>query len=334
MNEQTFVTILNQWLHIELVWWWALALLPLPVVLYKLLPEEKQQADIQLAYLPNSQQHNRPNQWLRKVLSACIWGLLVIACARPVWYGDPVEFQPKYRDLMLVVDLSGSMQKEDMNLDDEYIDRLTAVKRVLTDFTAKRKGDRLGLVLFGDHAYLQTPLTADRQTVIQQINQTVIGLVGQRTAIGDGIGLATKTFVDSDAPQRVIILLSDGSNTAGVLDPIEAAEIAKKYNATIYTVGVGAGEMRVKEFFMTRKVNTAADLDEQTLTQIATMTGGQYFRARDTAELEKIYDTINQLEPVSTDTQTWRPQQEWFPYPLGAALFLSVWLFLLRRKHG
>ncbi|MDF4652545.1 VWA domain-containing protein, partial [Vibrio parahaemolyticus] len=136
------------------------------------------------------------------------------------------------------------------------------------------------------------------------------------------------------APQRVMILLSDGSNTAGVLEPLEAAEIAKKYNATIYTVGVGAGEMMVKEFFMTRKVNTAADLDEQTLTKVAEVTGGQYFRARDTEELEKIYDTINQLEPVSSDTQTWRPQPEWFPYPLSAAFVLSVLLFLLRRKHG
>lgn len=235
---------------------------------------------------------------------------------------------------MLVVDLSGSMQKEDMNLDGEFTDRLTAVKKVLSDFVAKRKGDRLGVVLFGDHAYLQTPLTADRQAVIQQINQTVIGLVGQSTAMGDGIGLGTKTFVDSNAPQRVMVLLSDGGNTAGVLDPIEAAEIAKKYNATIYTVGVGAGEMMVKEFFMTRKVDTAADLDEKTLTQIAEVTGGQYFRARDTEQLENIYETINQLEPVSSDTQTWRPQSEWFRYPLSAALGLSVLLFLLRRKHG
>jgi Ca-activated chloride channel family protein len=321
-------------LNIEFVWWWALILLPLPLLVYKLLPRESQQAEIKLAYLPDNTHSNKPKQKLQKTLSIAIWTLLIIACARPVWFGDPIEFQPKYRDLMLVVDLSGSMQKEDMNLDGEFTDRLTAVKKVLSDFVAKRKGDRLGVVLFGDHAYLQTPLTADRQAVIQQINQTVIGLVGQSTAMGDGIGLGTKTFVDSNAPQRVMVLLSDGGNTAGVLDPIEAAEIAKKYNATIYTVGVGAGEMMVKEFFMTRKVDTAADLDEKTLTQIAEVTGGQYFRARDTEQLENIYETINQLEPVSSDTQTWRPQSEWFRYPLSAALGLSVLLFLLRRKHG
>ncbi|WP_321285251.1 VWA domain-containing protein [uncultured Vibrio sp.] len=334
MTEQTLATSLSQWLNIEFVWWWALILLPLPLLVYKLLPQESQQAEIKLAYLPDNTHSNKPKQKLQKTLSIAIWTLLIIACARPVWFGDPIEFQPKYRDLMLVVDLSGSMQKEDMNLDGEFTDRLTAVKKVLSDFVAKRKGDRLGVVLFGNHAYLQTPLTADRQAVIQQINQTVIGLVGQNTAMGDGIGLGTKTFVDSNAPQRVMVLLSDGGNTAGVLDPIEAAEIAKKYNATIYTVGVGAGEMMVKEFFMTRKVDTAADLDEKTLTQIAEVTGGQYFRARDAEQLENIYKTINQLEPVSSDTQTWRPQSEWFRYPLSAALGLSVLLFLLRRKHG
>ncbi|MDV6252142.1 VWA domain-containing protein [Vibrio sp. EA2] len=334
MTEQTLATGLSQWLNLEFVWWWALILLPLPLLVYKLLPQESQQAEIKLAYLPDNTHSNKPKQKLQKILSIAIWTLLIIACARPVWFGDPIEFQPKYRDLMLVVDLSGSMQKEDMNLDGEFTDRLTAVKKVLSDFVAKRKGDRLGVVLFGDHAYLQTPLTADRQAVIQQINQTVIGLVGNRTAMGDGIGLGTKTFVDSDAPQRVMILLSDGGNTAGVLDPLEAAEIAKKYNATIYTVGVGAGEMMVKEFFMTRKVDTAADLDEKTLTQIAEVTGGQYFRARDAEQLESIYETINQLEPVSSDTQTWRPQSEWFRYPLSTALGLSVLLFFLRRKHG
>ncbi len=328
------MTDLNHWWSIEFVWWWALFLLPVPLLVYKLMPQENQQAEIKLAYLPDNTHYNKPKQLLPKTLSIGIWTLLVIACARPVWFGEPIEFQPKYRDLMLVVDLSGSMQKEDMNVDGDYTDRLTAVKKVLSDFVEQRKGDRLGVVLFGDHAYLQTPLTADRKAVIQQINQTVIGLVGKRTAIGDGIGLGTKTFIDSDAPQRVMILLSDGSNTAGVLDPIEAAEIAKKYDATIYTVGVGAGEMMVNDFFMTRKINTAADLDEKTLTQVAELTGGQYFRARDAEQLKNIYDTINQLEPVSSDTQTWRPQSEWFPYPLSGALLLSVLLFFLRRKSG
>lgn len=234
---------------------------------------------------------------------------------------------------MLVVDLSYSMSQRDMKSGSDFIDRLTAVKQVLNNFIEKREGDRLGLVLFSDHAYLQTPLTFDRNTVKQQLDQTVLKLIGTNTAIGEGIGLATKTFIDSDAPQRVIILLSDGTNNAGVLAPIKAAEIAKKYHTTIYTVGVGAGQMLVKDFFMSRRVNTAKDLDEKTLKKIASLTGGQYFRARDSKDLSRIYDTINKLEPVQKALKTWRPRREWFSYPLALALALSLILVIVRRNH-
>ncbi|MDE1358301.1 VWA domain-containing protein [Vibrio aestuarianus] len=319
--------------NIELLWWWALLLLPLPLVIYRFLPPVKERAAIHLPYLPKQNQISSPRNIAIKVIATAIWCLLIFAVARPVWYGDPVTTQPKHRDLMLVVDLSYSMSQEDMQQGGQYIDRLTAVKHVLSDFIQKREGDRLGLVLFADHAYLQTPLTLDKNTISEQLNQAVLKLIGTQTAIGEGIGLATKTFIDSDAPQRVMILLSDGSNTSGVLDPLEAAKIAKKYDATIYTVGVGAGEMMVKEFFMTRKVNTAQDLDENTLTDIANITGGQYFRARNSQDLTNIYDTINQLEPISQATQTWRPQTEWFGYPLLVALMFSVVLIVMRRNH-
>lgn len=319
--------------NIELVWWWMLFLLPLPLVVYRFFPPIKQKAAIPLHYLPPVDQLNKPNDWLIKLLACLIWILVILAAARPVWFGEPITTQPKHRDLMLVVDLSYSMSKQDMRNGDEYVDRLTAVKQVLGPFIEQRKGDRLGLILFADHAYLQTPLTFDRTTVAEQLNQTILRLIGTNTAIGEGIGLATKNFIDSDAPQRVMILLSDGSNTAGILDPLEAAKIAKKYHATIYTVGVGAGEMVVNELFMTRKVNTALDLDEKTLKAIAQETGGQYFRARDQKELATIYDTINQLEPVQQASQTWRPQIEWFTYPLILAHLLSVILFVMRRNH-
>ncbi|MDE1241583.1 vWA domain-containing protein [Vibrio aestuarianus] len=319
--------------NIELLWWWALLLLPLPLVIYRFLPPVKERAAIHLPYLPKQDQISSPRNIAIKAIATAIWCLLILAVARPAWYGDPVTTQPKHRDLMLVVDLSYSMSQEDMQQGGQYIDRLTAVKNVLSDFIQKREGDRLGLVLFADHAYLQTPLTLDKNTISEQLNQAVLKLIGTQTAIGEGIGLATKTFIDSDAPQRVMILLSDGSNTSGVLDPLEAAKIAKKYDATIYTIGVGAGEMMVKEFFMTRKVNTAQDLDEKTLTEIANITGGKYFRARNSQDLANIYDTINQLEPISQATQTWRPQTEWFGYPLLAALMLSVILIVLRRNH-
>ncbi|MFA0472930.1 VWA domain-containing protein [Vibrio sp. 10N.222.51.E8] len=320
-------------LNIEFVWWWMFFIAPLPLLVYLFSPKSESSHVLRLPFLPEDSNTKTPSSRLPKALSVIIWLLLVTASARPVWYGEPVEFQPKHRDLMLVVDLSYSMSQEDMQFNGEYIDRLSAVKRVLSDFIERRKGDRVGLVLFADHAYLQTPLTLDRDTLSQQLNQAVLKLIGTQTAIGDGIGLATKTFVDSDAPQRVMILLSDGSNTAGVLDPLEAADIAKKYDATIYTVGVGAGEMMVKEFFMTRKVNTAQDLDERTLIEIAKRTGGQYFRARDSKELATIYDTINQLEPVTNATKIWRPQQEWFVWPLSAAMFFAFMLLAIRRNN-
>tara|TARA_Y100001960_G_scaffold303943_1_gene356550 strand:+ start:1137 stop:2105 length:969 start_codon:yes stop_codon:yes gene_type:complete len=319
--------------NFDLVWWWSLLLLPLPLLIYYLVPAVKQRSPIYLPYVPATKQSATPKNWLAKSVAAIVWSGLILAMARPVWYGEPVTTQPKHRDLMLVLDLSYSMSQEDMSNGSDYIDRLSAVKQVVSDFATQRVGDRLGLVLFADHAYLQTPLTLDRKTISDQVNQLVLRLIGEKTAIGEGIGLATKTFIDSDAPQRVMILLSDGSNTSGLIDPIEAAKIAKKYDATIYTIGVGAGEMTVKEFFMTRKVNTARDLDEKTLMEIAEITGGQYFRARDAQELATIYDTINSLEPISKATQTWRPQKEWFPLPLGIAFIGFTLLILIRRNH-
>ncbi len=203
----------------------------------------------------------------------------------------------------------------------------------LSDFIEKRKGDRLGLVLFTDHAYLQT-LTFDRNTVEQRLDRTVLGLIGQSTAIGEGLGIATKTFINSKAPQRVIILLSDGANTSGVIDPLEAAKLAKESGVKIYTVGVGADQMVQKGFFGDRLVNPSQDLDEKTLTEIAKMTGGEYFRARNPQQLEKIYDIINKLQPINNAQQTWRPRDELFRYPLAIALLLSVVIAVMRKRHG
>lgn len=319
---------------ISFEWWWAFLLLPLPLVIYFVVPSARTTAPIQLPYLPKSADGAAPKKNIARLLVCLVWLAFITALARPVWYGEPITTSPKHRDLMLVLDLSYSMSQKDMRDDqEEYIDRLSAVKKVVSDFAQQREGDRLGLVLFADHAYLQTPLTLDSNTISQQVNSLVLKLIGDKTAIGEGIGLATKTFIDSDAPQRVMVLLSDGSNTSGVLDPIEAAKIAKKYNATIYTIGIGAGEMMVQDFFMTRKVNTAQDLDEKTLNEIAQITGGQYFRARNADELAKIYDTINQLEPVSNATQTWRPQTEWFGLPLAIAFIAFTLLLVTRRNH-
>ncbi len=313
-------------------WWWMWLLLPLPLFARKWLPRVQTQAAIHIPILPKGIEQTPSLSRYRLMVLAFMWIALLAAAARPVWYGEPIQTQPLHRDLMLTVDLSGSMSQEDMLLDGDYVDRLTSVKSVLGYFISQRKGDRLGLVLFADHAYLQTPLTFDIDSVGEQLNRTVFGLVGKQTAIGEGIGIATKTFIESEAPQRVIVLLSDGSNTAGVIEPLEAAELAKKSDVTIYTVGVGAGEMKVKSFFGSRMVNTAQDLDESTLTQIAQLTGGQYFRARNQQDLNDIYEKINALEPISSSNQTWRPSSEWFRFPLLFALFLSVFLFIVRSR--
>ncbi|GAD80173.1 vWA domain-containing protein [Vibrio ezurae] len=313
-------------------WWWMFFALPLPYLAFRFLKEQQASSLVVLPHLSQASTVQDKSTRLAKILATLAWILLIIASARPVWYGEPIEIHPKHRDMMLVIDLSYSMSQEDMQQGNDYIDRLTAVKHVVSNFIDKRSGDRLGLVYFADHAYLQTPLTFDRETVKAQLNQTVLKLIGTQTAIGDGIGLATKTFVDSDAPQRVMILLSDGSNNAGVLDPIQAAEIAKKYKATIYTIGVGAGKMQVRDFFMTRTVNTAEDLDEDALTKIAEMTGGQYFRARNAQDLEHIYDTINNLQPIQKAIQSWRPRNEWFIWPALIGLLLVIITLVIRRN--
>ncbi|WIG79585.1 VWA domain-containing protein [Photobacterium damselae] len=319
----------------EFAWLWAWLLLPLAYLVYRFSQPVTEPAAIHLPLLPDNIGSSQPKNRLKQILMVLLWVSLVCALARPVWYGDPIEIKPDHRDMMLAVDLSGSMAIKDMQTQSgQSIDRLTAIKHVLSNFIEKRKGDRLGLVLFGDHAYLQTPLTFDRHTVEQQLDRTVLGLVGQSTAIGEGLGIATKTFIKSKAPQRVIILLSDGANTAGVIDPLEAAKLAKESGVTIYTVGIGADEMLQRSIFGVQKVNPSQDLDEKTLTKIAQMTGGKYFRARNPQELDKIYQIINQLEPVNNAQQTWRPRDELFRYPLTVALVLSLIIAILRKRNG
>ncbi|WP_311567488.1 vWA domain-containing protein [Photobacterium arenosum] len=318
----------------EFVWWWAFVLLPLPWFIYRFTRPVQPEAVITLPVLPENLVKKPIRRW-QGILALLCWVSLLGALARPVWFGDPVQIQPEHRDMLLAVDLSGSMSIEDMvDGQGNTVDRLTAVKQVVTDFIGKRQGDRLGLVLFANHAYLQTPLTFDLNTVKQQLARTVLGLIGQSTAIGEGLGIAAKSFINSDAEQRVIILLSDGANTSGVINPMEAAKLAAENKVRIYTVGIGADEMVQRSFFGDRMVNPSQDLDEHALTQIAALTEGQYFRARNPQELASIYQSINDLEPVSTAQQTWRPREELFRFPLAGALLFSVLLAIRWRRYG
>ena len=251
-----------------------------------------------------------------------VWLCLVTAAARPQWTGDPVQLPTTGRDLMLAVDISGSMSQEDMQLNGQNVNRLVVVKTVVNDFVDKRKGDRVGLILFGTQAYLQAPLTFDLTTVNRLLAEAPVGIAGGKTAIGDAIGLAVKRLRQRPESQRVLILLTDGANNVGEVAPLKAAELAAGNSIRIYTIGVGAESMRVPGLFGnfgSRVVNPSADLDEETLTGIARQTGGQYYRARDTGELARIYQVIDELEPVEQEAETFRPIAALFHWPLAAA---------------
>ncbi|CAA9890405.1 conserved membrane hypothetical protein [Candidatus Methylobacter favarea] len=321
-------------IHFE--WPWLIAFLPLPLLVYWLAPADTQveQAALKVPFLEDfsdaeSRSVAQVNRW-PLLLAVCAWLLLIIAAMRPQWLGEPIEQAVSGRDLMLAVDLSGSMEEQDFSINNQRVDRLTAIKWVAGDFIQRRAGDRLGLILFGTQAYLQTPLTFDRKTVDTLLNESAIGLAGDNTAIGDAIGLAVKRLKNQQVNSRVLILLTDGANTAGEISPLKAAELAAENQLKIYTIGIGADEMLVRSFFGTHKVNPSRDLDEKTLTAIAEKTGGRYFRARDAEELNKIYRLLDQLEPVEKDKQYFRPRRELYYWPLSAALCVAAVICLLR----
>lgn len=320
----------------QLAWPWALALLPLPWLIHRFLPPALAAEEAAL-WVPRLEpfdavRHERSRQSIGRwtfLLALLCWLLLVLACSRPQWLGEPVELPLSGRDLLLAVDLSGSMQTKDFQLGGNTVDRLTALKAVAGEFIAQRVGDRLGLILFGEQAYVQTPLTLDRQTVQRLLDEAVIGLAGEKTAIGDAIGLAVKRFQSAEERQRVLVLLTDGANTAGQVSPLKAAELAAERGLKIYTIGIGADAMEVGAFFFSRTVNPSADLDETTLQAIADKTGGRYFRARDTGQLADIYALLDQLEPVEREQDVYRPMTELYVWPLGLALAGGMFLLLI-----
>jgi Ca-activated chloride channel family protein len=324
---------------IQFAWPWVFALVPLPwLVRWLLSPAEPVRgAALRVPLLSEFARTSSSAQlgygsWLLW-LAVVAWLLLLTASSRPQWLGEAVALPVSGRDLMLAVDLSESMREKDFQIQGQWVDRLTASKWVAYDFIERREGDRLGLVLFGQQAYLQTPLTFDRVTVLTLLNEAQIGLAGQATAIGDAIGLAIKRLRAHPEGNRVLILMTDGANTAGEVEPLQAAELAAREGLTVYTIGIGADEMVVRDFFGARLVNPSADLDEETLQVIADKTGGQYFRARDTADLENIYLLLDELEPVERDPQMFRPVTALYQWPLAAALLLITVLLALQVKE-
>ncbi|MGB0937072.1 MAG: vWA domain-containing protein [Colwellia sp.] len=313
---------------------YALLLLPLPFLFYWLPKKKniKQHAALRVPVLFSNEQqltHNAPQKKLPLFLLSTCWALMVLASSQPQYLGEAIDIPTKGREMMIAVDLSGSMQIEDMTLNGNMVNRLDMLKNVLGKFIERRVGDRLGLILFADDAYMQTPMTFDRNTVKQMLDESVLGLVGKKTAIGDAIGLAVKRFDEKEESNKVLLLLTDGQNTSGKITPEQALELAVAKNVTIYTIGIGAEVMLQQSLFGTRRVNPSADLDDRSLSNIAKQTGGQYFRAKDGQSMEAIYDLLDKLEPIEQDQQQMRPLTALFYWPLALALMIAFMAILL-----
>lgn len=332
---------MSDWLSLpefSFAWPWLLLALPLPWLVRRLLPAQRSaSAALKVPYGPRLDAiaggrigvgragFANPMLWLA-------WALLCVAAARPQQAGEALQPPQSGRDLMLAVDLSGSMAEEDMQLGNGVVDRLTAAKAVLADFLDRRVGDRVGLLVFGQRAYALTPLTLDRESVRQQLVDSVVGLAGQETAIGDAIGLGVKRLRAQPADQRVLILLTDGVSNAGLLDPMKAAELARDEHVRIHTIAFGSdGTMSVFGFRLPVP-GGGDDIDEAGLKRIADMTGGRAFRARDTEQLAGIYAEIDKLEPVMRAGKRVRPQIERYPWPLTASVLCLLLAFAWPRR--
>ncbi|EAQ95876.1 vWA domain-containing protein [Congregibacter litoralis] len=307
---------------------WAFALLALPLLVRWLTPPHRESQDsLQVPYFqrlvllsgetPRSGASVLRRRRMQGIVSILGWCLLVLAAARPEWVGDPINIEKSARDLMLALDLSGSMDARDFrDAEGHEQNRLTAAKDVLEGFAAQREGDRLGLIVFGNAAYLQAPFTDDRETWQTLLEESEVAMAGQSTALGDAIGLAISIFQASDTTNRVLIVLTDGNDTGSRVPPRDAATIAAANDVTIYTVAVGDPATIGEEA-----------LDLETLNAVAETTGGASFQALDTQALEKAYDEINRLEPAKYDSLSYRPRSSLFHIPLG--LFAALYLLAL-----
>jgi Ca-activated chloride channel family protein len=302
-------------------------LLPLPWLAWKFLPPAAPGAALYLpqpVVLASHAASARVRSW-RVWVAALAWMLMVGAAARPQQPAPPQAVTHTGRALMLAVDCSGSMAIEDMRFGDTVVSRFAAVKAIAQRFIRQRSGDDVGLILFGSQAYLLTPMTFDVDAVAKQMGGAAVGLAGRETAIGDAIVLAVKHLSALPARARVLVLLTDGVNTAGNVEPLDAAKLAKAAGVRIYTIGVGSNAQTLSAFGFQFPAPDN-QLDAQVLTRIADATGGRFFRASDSRQLAQAYQTINTLEPLAAGRSLLRPNREWYPWPLALALLLGCTL--------
>lgn len=323
------------------IWPFMLLLLPLPFLVRRFLRPSviDNETGVEALRAPFFQRATRlglvstsssasGGSWLLLTLG---WICLVVAGMRPVTVGEAVVLPQEARNMMLAIDVSGSMAASDFDTQGRQITRLDMVKRVADDFIKNRSGDRIGLVLFGTEAYVYAPLSLDTETLRQLFSEVGVGIAGDMTAIGDALALAVENTASVPADSRIIILLSDGKSNAGVVSVSEAVALAQKHQAKVYTVGMGSDARSYQDFFGLPVLTSGGELDEETLKEIATATGGQYFRAKSTADLKTIYDTIDALETTPDESHELRPQKELFYLPLTAALIFFGLVFIKRR---
>ncbi len=318
-----------------LAWPWLLVVLPLPLLVRWGLTPARELGGPALrlpAGIPLQQFVAAPGLSGRRIgllLALSAWGLLVLAAARPQWLGEPTPLPVSGRDLVLAIDVSGSMEQPDFELAGQAATRLSAVKQVARAFIERRNQDRIGLILFGSQAYVQTPLTFDHIAVAEMLEEATVGLAGRDTAIGDAIALGVKRLREQPEQNRVLILLTDGDNTVGSLHPLQAAELAARSGVRIYGIGLdgtpgtgGVGAFRLRQ--------AGDDLNPALLRSLAEVTGGQFFSATDGRELADAYRMLDRLEPSVRAIETFRPTRELYPLPAAAALVLTVLLASLR----
>ncbi|MBW1718959.1 MAG: VWA domain-containing protein [Deltaproteobacteria bacterium] len=259
--------------------------------------------------------------------------LLVLAAARPQLYNVSREIRSPGVDIVLCLDTSGSMQALDFKLDGKPVSRLTAVKKVVSEFIKKREMDRIGLVVFGEEAFTQSPLTVDKGLLLGLVDKMEVGMAGDRTDIGSAIAIGGKRLKDLKAKSKLLILLTDGVHNAGNLTPEQAAEAVRTLGIKIYAIGVGGkgpAPFRIKTPFGTRIIQQRVELDEKTLKKVARIGGGKYFRAADTKQLDEIYDMIDREEKTEVKVNEFFHFRELYPYFLVPALILLVLETFLR----
>jgi Ca-activated chloride channel family protein len=316
---------------------WLLVLLPLPLLIWWLLPPYREtSASVRLPFFdkvaaaagitPTTGAIIARRTRLQTVIDVLAWMLILLALAKPQFIEPPLEKVEPQRDLMLALDLSQSMDTKDFRgPDGQLTTRVDAVRKVVGDFVARRPGDRIGLIAFGDAPYPLVPFTMDHGVIRSVIAETLPGIAGPRTSLGDAIGLGIKMFQKSVMPEKVLIVLTDGNDTASKMPPAKAADIARENKIIVHTVGIGDP-----------KATGEDKLDTATLSKIAEETGGRYFFGENQTELEAIYATLDSITPEDQKARSWRPRIELFYYPLDAAVLLLLACYgtgsLLRRR--